>query len=56
MVILSMGTSVTIDMKKKFALITAVMCLYVKKDILDYVVGSKNMVDVNLHNFVSLNI
>ena len=51
--IVSMGTNVISDMKNKFALITTVMYLAVRKDILNYVVGSNSMEGVNLHHFVS---
>ena len=54
--IVSMGTIVISDMKNKFALLTTVMYLAVRKDILNYVVGFNNMEDVNLHPFASSSI
>ena len=47
------GTIVTLDMKNKFAILTTVIYLTVRKDILNYVVGSNSMEGVNLHHFVS---
>ena len=50
-----METHVTSDMRRKFAQVTIVMFSTVTKDIQDFVVGSRSMVDVNLHHIVNIN-
>ena len=52
--IVSMETIVTLDMKNKFALTAVVMCLTVKKDIQEFVVGFNSTEDVNLNLYVNL--
>ena len=51
-----MERHVTLDMRKKFAMITIVIFLIVKKDIQGFVVGFMSMGDVNLQHFASLSI
>ena len=53
MVIVNMGTHVTLDMKGKFALKTAVIFLIVSRDIPGFAGGIKSMVDVNLQHFAN---
>ena len=53
--IVNMETRVTSDMRKKFAQVTIAMFSIVTKDIQDFAVGSRSMVDVNLHHFVNIN-
>ena len=48
----NMETTVTLDMRNKFAMTTTVKYLHVKRDIQESVVGSMSMEDVNLHHIV----
>ena len=51
-----METHVTLDTRKKFAVIAIVIFLIVRRDIQRFANGFKSMGDANLHHFANLSI